>query len=367
MSVVEEVESPKLRHPKAMTTTERTQKHRKERKPANDCFNVIALMTGEDTGCGGYRKHPVRLVCVDIYRKESWFGFALLGTGNKLDVKALEAQKHDYASTSRGYVGVSPPVLVANILRELKGGYIRDMDKELHWKNISIRTHLGEKSAGKGQYYMFHWGNKKNGEENNVPDWKANDSIFTDFVKNRVDDFAFNVTRRFLADAGVVDTKVKFLERFSVLPGMARTMNAYNQAAHTDFDSWGLIIHMPLSREGMMLMIWNETRESGGRVGKGEYHYVPFGCFFVLPSYVTHSGVYGGKGNYRFHMIIRRRSDNWERDEIKSGVITDNPNTRGPWRATFNKMKKEAGVFSDYYVAYLKEKLGSTFQEEWVK
>ncbi len=148
---------------------------------------------------------------------------------------------------------------------------------------------------------------------------------------------------------------------------MARTMSACNQAARTDFDSWGLVIHMPLSREGMMLMTWNETKESGGRVGKGECHCVPFGCFFVLPSHVTHSGVCGGKGNYRFHTIIGRRSDNWERDEITSGKATDNPNARGPWRSSFNKMKKEAGVFSDCCAAHLKDKLGSTFQEEWVE
>ncbi len=367
MSAVEEVESPKLCRSKAKNSAERTQKLRLARKPENDCFSVIALMTGEETGRGECSKHPVSLVCVDMHRKESWFSCALLGTEKNSEAKALAVKQHDCASTSRGHVGVSPPVLVANTLRELKGGRLRDMDKDSHWKSISVRKGLNEMAAGKGQHHTFHWGNKKNGEENNVPDWKANDSIFTDFVKNRIDDFAFNVTRRFLADASEVDTEVKFLERFSVLPGMARTMNACDQAAHTDFENWGLVIHMPLSREGMMLMTWNETKESGGRVGKGECHCVPFGCFFVLPSHVTHSGVCGGKGNYRFHMIIRRRSDNWERDEITSGKVTDNPNTRGPWRSSFNKMKKEAGVFSDYYVACLKDKLGSTFQEEWVE
>ncbi len=86
-----------------------------------------------------------------------------------------------------------------------------------------------------------------------------------------------------------------------------------------------------------------------------------------MPSHATHSGVCDGKGKCRFHVIIGRRSDNWERDEITSGAATDNPNTRGPWRSSFNKMKKEAGVFSDCCVACLKDKLGSTFQEEWVE
>jgi hypothetical protein len=50
---------------------------------------------------------------------------------------------------------------------------------------------------------MFHWGNKKNAEEKNVQDWKEEDkNLFSNFVKGRVDDFAFSITRRFLARRG---------------------------------------------------------------------------------------------------------------------------------------------------------------------
>jgi hypothetical protein len=65
---------------------------------------------------------------------------------------------------------------------------------------------------------------------------------------------------------------------------MVRTSKAGHQAAHMDFDNWGLIIHKPLSLKGMMLMLWDENTSGKLRVGKGEYWYIPFGCVFVIPS-----------------------------------------------------------------------------------
>ncbi len=198
---------------------------------------------------------------------------------------------------------------------------------------------------------MFHWGNREYAEEK--------------LVQNAIDEFAYTITRRFVAsDDESIESQEKFLDSYSVLPGMVKTKQAYHQAAHTDFNSWGLIVHMPLSREGMMLMIWDGNREV---MGKGEYHYIPFGCYFVLPSYITHSGVYGKKGNCRFHMNIRRKSDQWEKDEIKTGVNGDSPNQRVDWRPVFKTRKEEAGIFSGLYMEYLKENLGGTFLEEWVQ
>ena len=127
---------------------------------------------------------------------------------------------------------------------------------------------------------MFHWGNREYAEEK--------------LVQNAIDEFAYTITRRFVAsDDESIESQEKFLDSYSVLPGMVKTKQAYHQAAHTDFNSWGLIVHMPLSREGMMLMIWDGNREV---MGKGEYHYIPFGCYFVLPLYITHSGYMARKG-----------------------------------------------------------------------
>jgi hypothetical protein len=371
--VYKKVEEETHLHPKATcASTERVRKFRRRNQAKKDFSNIIQLMTGENTGSGTYSKYPSTLLCVDVYSQKKWasrVGSPTFGKEGLNEVKQLRQPTIDYAGTSRGYVGVAPPILIANILRELKGGCITDMEKEIEWKNIQLRVGLGERSGGRGQYYMFHWGNKKCATENNVLDWKREDNLFSRFVQEGIDNFAFKITQRFLSSGtGVtIESMEQFLECYSVLPGMAKTKTAYNQAAHTDFDPWGLIIHMPLSKEGMMLRIWNASRASGSRVGKGEYHYIPFGCFFVLPSYVTHSGVYGRSGNFRFHMIVRKKTDSWERDEIKTGVDKDTPEMRPNWRGVFTERKKEASRFSNLYMEYLEENLGATFRREWLE
>jgi hypothetical protein len=354
-------------------STERVRRHRNRTHRKKEFFRIVAQMTGENSRTGKYTKNASSLVCVNVYKKKQWASRVSSGsmeTGELSGVKSLRNLKIDYECTSRGYIGVSPPTLVVNLFRELKtGSNGNSLEAGLQWKNIQIREGLGEKKGGQGQYYMFHWGNKKNAEEKNVQDWKEEDNLFSKFLKGQVDDFAFSITRRFLAsDTGEnLETRERFFEYYSVLPGLVNTKKPYNQAAHTDMDTWGLIVHMPLSKEGMMLMIWDANRLGGSRVGtKGEHHYIPFGCFFVLPAYVTHSGVYGNKGNCRFHMVVRRRKDKWERDTIKSGVERDNPENRPPWKGVFGTMKKGASGFSDLYLDYLVENLGSTFCKEWI-
>ncbi len=137
----------------------------------------------------------------------------------------------------------------------------KDLETKIKWKAIRIRPWLGKK-AGRAKYYMFHWGNIEYAEENNVLDWKGEDTLFSKLVQNAIDEFAYTITRRFVASNDEsIECREKFLDSYSVLPGMVKTKQAYHQAAHTDFNSWGLIVHMPLSREGMMLMIWDtETR-----------------------------------------------------------------------------------------------------------
>ena len=99
-----------------------------------------------------------------------------------------------------------------------------------------------------------------------MPDWKNEDKFFSTLEKDMIDEFAFKITSRFLSKSkSLIDTKESFLEWHSVLPGMVKTESAYNQAAHTDFNGWGLIIHMPSSREGMMLRMWDTVAVSGSQ------------------------------------------------------------------------------------------------------
>jgi hypothetical protein len=92
---------------------------------------------------------------------------------------------------------------------------------------------------------------------------------------------------------------------------------AYHQRAHIDMDNWGIIIHMPLCREGMMLYVWPENNK---RMSTGQYIHVPFGSFLAMPAHTVHSGVYGSDGNIQFHLLIRERESKWLVDKLHDDV-----------------------------------------------
>jgi hypothetical protein len=103
-------------------------------------------MTGEDTGSGKYSKYSAGLVGVDDYTSEKWVTTGLVGAEKRKKIKELHRLKMDYKSASRGYVGVSPPVLVVNIFREWIGNTIgEDLETKIKWKAICIRPWLGGK------------------------------------------------------------------------------------------------------------------------------------------------------------------------------------------------------------------------------
>jgi hypothetical protein len=118
------------------SSTDRVKKFRAIGKPKKDCHTAIRMMTGEETGSGKYKKLSALLVCADVLVKDGGWKNTMLMGGTKQEMKRMIHRRVEYTKTSRGYVGVAPPVLMANILRELKGGHIKDFEKEINWKTI---------------------------------------------------------------------------------------------------------------------------------------------------------------------------------------------------------------------------------------
>lgn len=138
---------------------------------------------------------------------------------------------------------------------------------------------------------------------------------------------------------------------------------------------------MPLTVEGLVLMviptngekttISHKTRKSNVQA---VYMFIPFGSYLVLPSTVNHSGVYGSKGNLRFHMTIRRRDDgNWGKDKFKfdatakkfNSDMTNFENTR--WRTSMIVGQSEYSEFTDTYTLSLVKRFGSLLDKNWMK
>jgi hypothetical protein len=101
---------------------ERVRKHREHNKTKKQFSGIVRVMTGEDTGSGTCNKQSSTLVCIDKYKAQNWTTWVTSSSDDdeKMKVlKALSKNKLACTETSRGCVGVSPPVLIANLFREL--------------------------------------------------------------------------------------------------------------------------------------------------------------------------------------------------------------------------------------------------------
>ena len=158
---------------------------------------------------------------------------------------------------------------------------------------------------------MFHWG-RGSSYSGYETDWKHNNDILGMKSQQLVDHFACQVIQNFRCDqVGKVQTEI--LENFSVFPGCVLTEAPYDQRAHIDMDSWGIIVHMPLSEEGLMIYIWPENPT---RTQTGQLIHVPFGSFLALRAHSLHSGLYGHNGILRLHHLIIALNNRWCVDKL---------------------------------------------------
>jgi hypothetical protein len=119
---------------------ERVRKHRERNKTKKQFSGIVRAMTGEDTGSGTCNKQSSALVCVDKHEAQNWATWVTSSSDDdeKMKVlKALSKNKLAHTETSRGRVGVSPPVLIANLFKELNVMGGPSMEKA-QWKKIQV-------------------------------------------------------------------------------------------------------------------------------------------------------------------------------------------------------------------------------------
>jgi hypothetical protein len=263
----------------------------------------------------------------------------------------------DYPTLKMGAAACVPIPLMLNLLRDLKDGK-KKVDK-MGWRTISKKEY---EKGGKGKYCMFHWGRGSSfsGYED---DWKKNNELLGMKSQELVDDFACQVIKNFRPDQRS-KSRQELLEKFSVFPGCVITELAYNQRAHVDMDCWGIIVHMPLCEEGMMICIWPKDNS---RKSSGKFIHLPFGSFLALPAHTVHSGIYGNKGNIRFHMLIRERENNWLADKLVDDEdINNNLNNRKNWKDEMERRHESSvALFTKEYIDTLLSKCGSVFCSHW--
>jgi hypothetical protein len=268
----------------------------------------------------------------------------------------------NYDLLTRGCMGVLPPTLLVNLLRDLKED--TKGTSLMKWSRISKKGY--ESRDGKGQYYMFHWVQGGGVTYRGVQqDWKDGVRILSSPTRRQIDNFGCFVMRKLKPQYKLVSKEV-IMEAYSFYPGCVSTGKAYHQRAHIDLDRWGLVIHAPLCLEGMMVLVW----PADSRHKPGVFIHVPFGSFLALPSNVVHAGVYGNPGNIRFHMIVRMRNSLWLEDGLLDRDCYNGEEVyeqRPPWSPAFDRLGVKTKDFSDSFVVMLEQKFGGFFEREWVE
>jgi hypothetical protein len=84
----------------------------------------------------------------------------------KEEMKEMVLWKVEYTCTRHGYAGVTPPILVANIHREMKGGHIRDGKRYTVEGYLSKEGTRGGKGKGKGMVLHVPLGEQKESGQN---------------------------------------------------------------------------------------------------------------------------------------------------------------------------------------------------------
>jgi hypothetical protein len=283
-------------------------------------------------------------------------------------------------SAHTGSVGVSPPELMMALLGDLKDDNSNSL-RIIRWQGIGSPVDHVDK--GQSKYFMFHWQQNitETGQnmEDFVDDWSVRVDVLREPTKNIINTFCRNIIRTLVAsEYNEQDSEVD--QRWAYFPGLVLTEKPFNQLSHLDMgDSRGLIVHMPLTAEGLVLMILpHKTIRGNGSVGRQQespqYLFVPYGSYLVLPSSVVHAGCYGSNGNLRFHIKITMREDaGWGRDSLQDNPLSTRFNINSKnfqhqkWKVSLSAGLKSYSHFTGTYTLGLSERFGFLFLDKWTK
>ena len=213
------------------------------------------------------------------------YGFTNLGKSLKPD--------------SSKFQGMVPTNLLVSILHDTILCH-QNMEIIRKYRRLIAKEKYTEASKGKCYYYMYHWGLNKVDE--GPADYKKANARYRLLSPASVE-YITSFAQVLVSKIHSTDD----LDQYSIYPGILWTESAYHQRPHIDRDEGrvlhklqSLVIHIPLSDEGMLLCTWDEYTEP-------RMQYTPFGCYSLLKNEQVHAGCYGNPGNLRFHLVLRKK------------------------------------------------------------
>ena len=128
--------------------------------------------------------------------------------------------------------------------------------RNIQWQVIGDNS-IGDRGLSK--YFMFHWQQniRETGEnlEGYVEDWSTRVDFLREPTKNMITTFSRSIVHALVASE-YTEQDSDIDKQWAYFPGLVLTEKPYNQLSHLDMgDRRGLIVHMPLTKEGLVLMI----------------------------------------------------------------------------------------------------------------
>ena len=281
----------------------------------------------------------------------------------------------------RGFVSVLSMELVMGLLLDFHRS--STPLSSVQW--LSIRRYkLQEGKRGNGRYTMFHWEQKGtevgSHREGYVENWSYGVRSLQTNTIVMIDKFARDILR-FVDHSCASKSDFEVDEKWAIFPGAVQTIEPYNQIVHRDMgERNGYIVHVPLTREGMVLLVLPGRSAPGTGLTKrlckepiGQPLFIPFGAYLVLPSHVNHSGVYGHAGNMRFHMSLRLRNDgDWGCDKLAADRTALDYNKKHSnfsneyWQKEMENGELEYSAFVKAYIESMENRFGMLFDRRLI-
>jgi hypothetical protein len=342
------------------TRSERQAKYTKKTRNTGVFERFVRNSVGLESLTSGVRTKPLRLFI------ETGFVEACNELKSEYDrekEKRLERAytKHKFTAMGKVGFGVASPVLMVNLLQDLRGRTPSGL-KECNFCNI--KPDIGKGKTDQASYSFFHWDKQDSMSSGVISDYRKREYFLSKRSVKEIDGLGFGICR--VLFPGQFDTMLdkEMKDHILLMPAVVITKKPHDQTLHLD-DGPGeilFLLHFPLCEEGMLLRVLGNSKK-----GKtmSDFLRIPFGSYAITRGDVYHAGIYGKSGNFKFHMVVKAAGKYTVSDKLHR-LKNDSKPDANKWKISMYK-ENEMHSFSTDYLSMLRENWGSVIEDAWVQ
>ena len=160
---------------------------------------------------------------------------------NREKEERLEAiyKRHTFDAIGKIGFGVASPVLMANLLQDLRGRTPNGL-RECRFRNL--KPEVGKGRADKASYAFFHWDKTETMSSGVISDYRKREYFLSKRTVKEIDGLGFGICRALFP--GKFDTMPDDVmkEHILLLPAVVITKKAHDQALHLDGERGGDLV-----------------------------------------------------------------------------------------------------------------------------